>query len=244
MPRPGRLSACVLAGQRGVSPGVLWWRACREGATAPLARKARAVHQLLLGLSLGLGSGLAPGPLLALVIRSSLERGFAAGARVAVSPLLTDVPVIAVAVVLAARLPMAVLGALGIGGGAFVLWLGVKGLREQTPPAEAAADAASPHTDLRRGALTNLLSPHPWVFWITVGAPILAGGGIGGAVLFLGAFYLLLIGTKVGLAWIIATGRSRLIEGRGYAAALRVSGLLLVATGILLIIEGTNALRT
>ena len=202
------------------------------------------MHQLLLGLSLGLGSGLAPGPLLALVIRSSLERGFAAGARVAVSPLLTDVPVIALAVVLAARLPMTVLGALGIGGGAFVLWLGVKTLREQTPPAEAAVDAASPHTDVRRGALTNLLSPHPWVFWITVGAPILVGGGIGGAALFVGAFYLMLIGTKVVLAWIIATGRSRIIKGRGYAAALRVSGLLLAAAGILLIIEGTGVLRT
>jgi threonine/homoserine/homoserine lactone efflux protein len=201
------------------------------------------VHQLLLGLSLGLGSGLAPGPLLALVIRSSLERGFAAGARVAISPLLTDVPVIAAAVVLAARLPMTVLGALAIGGGAFVLWLGAKALRKQTQPTEAAADAASPHTDVRRGALTNLLSPHPWVFWITVGAPILVSGGIGGAALFLGAFYLLLIGTKVVLASIIATGRSRLIKGRGYAAALRVSGLLLAAAGILLIIEGTSALR-
>ena len=202
------------------------------------------MHQLLLGLSLGLGAGLAPGPLLALVIRSSLERGFAAGARVAVSPLLTDLPVIVVAVVLAARLPMTVLGALGIGGGAFVLWLGVKALREQAPPAAQAADTASPHTDLRRGALTNLLSPHPWVFWITVGAPVLVGGGIGGAALFLGAFYLMLIGTKVAMAWIIATGRSRLIQGRGYAAALRVSGLLLAAAGILLIIEGAGALRT
>lgn len=91
------------------------------------------MHQLLLGLSLGLGSGLAPGPLLALVIRSSLERGFAAGARVAVSPLLTDVPVIALAVVLAARLPMTVLGALGIGGGAFVLWLGCQGAARAGP---------------------------------------------------------------------------------------------------------------
>jgi threonine/homoserine/homoserine lactone efflux protein len=182
--------------------------------------------------------------LLALVIRSSLERGFAAGARVAISPLLTDAPVIAVAVVLAARLPVTVVGALGIGGGAFVLWLGVKALREQTPPSEAAADTTSAHTDLRRGVLTNLLSPHPWVFWITVGAPILVGGGIGGAALFLGAFYLLLVGTKVALAWIVATGRSWLIEGRGYAAALRVSGLLLIAAGILLIIEGTSVLRT
>lgn len=121
---------------------------------------------------------------------------------------------------------------------------GVKALREQAPPAEAAVDAVSPHTDVRRGALTNVLSPHPWTFWITVGAPILVGGGIGGAALLLGAFYLMLIGTKVVLAWIIATGRSRLIGGRGYAVALRVSGLLLVAAGILLIIEDTSVLRT
>ena len=43
------------------------------------------MHQLLLGLSLGLGAGLAPGPLLALAIRSSLERGFAADGRSRVS---------------------------------------------------------------------------------------------------------------------------------------------------------------
>jgi threonine/homoserine/homoserine lactone efflux protein len=201
------------------------------------------VHELLLGLSLGLGSGLAPGPLLALVIRSSLERGFAAGARVAFSPLLTDVPVIAIAVVLAARLPKTMLGVLGIIGGAFVLWLGARALREQIPPAEAAASSGSRRTDMYRGALTNLLNPHPWVFWITVGAPILVGGGLGGSALFLGAFYLLLVGTKVVLARAIATGRSRLIGGRGYAAALRVSGLLLIAAGILLVIEGASTLH-
>ncbi|MCW2996303.1 MAG: hypothetical protein JWQ18_3798, partial [Conexibacter sp.] len=31
------------------------------------------MHALLLGLSLGLGAGVAPGPLLAVVIRSTLE---------------------------------------------------------------------------------------------------------------------------------------------------------------------------
>ena len=45
------------------------------------------VEALALGLSLGLGAGLAPGPLLALVIRSTLQDGGAAGIRVALSPL-------------------------------------------------------------------------------------------------------------------------------------------------------------
>jgi threonine/homoserine/homoserine lactone efflux protein len=74
------------------------------------------VDALLLGLSLGLGAGLAPGPLLALVIRSTLEDDIAAGIRVALSPLVTDLPIIVLAVVLASSLPEPALGALGIAG--------------------------------------------------------------------------------------------------------------------------------
>ena len=200
------------------------------------------MDSFLLGLSLGLGAGIAPGPLLALVIRTTLQDGVAAGIRVALSPLITDAPIILLAVVLAASLPDAVLGVLGIAGGAFVIWLGVEALRESPAPAEAAAGAAAPQRDLLRGALTNALSPHPWVFWITVGAPILAQGGAGDAVLFLAAFYLLLIGTKVALALTVGAGRDRLMQGRGYVVLLRASALLLLATGTVLAVEGVRAL--
>ena len=200
------------------------------------------MDSFLLGLSLGLGAGIAPGPLLALVIRSTLQDGVAAGIRVALSPLITDAPIILLAVVLAASLPDAVLGVLGIAGGAFVIWLGVETLRESPAPAEAAAGAAAPQRDLLRGALTNALSPHPWVFWITVGAPILAQGDVGDAVLFLVAFYLLLIGTKVALALTVGAGRDRLMQGRGYVVLLRASAVLLLATGALLAVEGVRTL--
>jgi hypothetical protein len=83
------------------------------------------MHAFLLGLSLGLGAGLAPGPLLAVVIRTTLQAGFAAGARVACGPLISDLPIVLVAVLLATELPGAALGALGVAGGLFVLWLGV-----------------------------------------------------------------------------------------------------------------------
>jgi threonine/homoserine/homoserine lactone efflux protein len=198
---------------------------------------------LLLGFSLGLGAGLAPGPLLALVIRSTLQDGIAAGTRIACSPLITDIPIIVLAVVLASSLPDGALGALGVAGGGFVIWLGVEALRESPAPAEAAAGAASPQRDLLRGALTNALSPHPWVFWITVGAPILADHGTAGSAAFLGAFYLLLIGTKVALAGILDAGRDRLVKGRGYLIVLRGSALLLLATGALLAIEGIQTLE-
>jgi threonine/homoserine/homoserine lactone efflux protein len=200
------------------------------------------MDSFLLGLSLGLGAGLAPGPLLALVVRTTLQDGAAAGVRVAFSPLITDVPIIVIALLVAATLPEAALGALGIAGGAFVIWLGIEALREQPGPAEAAAGAAAPQRDLARGAVTNALSPHPWVFWLTVGAPILAKGDALDSVLFLVAFYLLLIGAKVAIALGIGAGRERLMQGRGYVLLLRGSALLLLATGVVLAVEGAHTL--
>jgi len=200
------------------------------------------MDSFLLGLSLGLGAGLAPGPLLALVIRTALQDGAAAGVRVAFSPLVTDVPIILVAVLLAASLPEEVLGVLGIAGGAFVVWLGIEALRDEPAPAEAAAGAAAPQRDVMRGALTNALSPHPWVFWLTVGAPILAQGTAADAALFLFAFYLLLVGAKVVLAIGVGAGRERLMQGRGYTILLRASAVLLLATGVLLALDGVRAL--
>jgi threonine/homoserine/homoserine lactone efflux protein len=198
------------------------------------------VQALLLGLSLGLGAGVAPGPLLAVVVRSTLEGGFAAGARVAVGPLITDLPIIAVAAVLAAALPEEALAALGVAGGAFLLWLGVEALRDAPEPVEAAAGAPPAAADgaLRRGALVNVLNPHPWVFWITVGVPILGDGTVAQAALFLIPFYIMLIGSKLAVAAALGAGRERLLRGPGYRWALRASGVLLLAAGVALAVEG------
>jgi len=80
------------------------------------------------------------------------------------------------------------------------------------------------------------------VFWITVGAPILAEQGAGGSAAFLVAFYLMLVGSKVAVAGILGAGRERLVQGRGYAVVLRASALLLLATGALLLYEGIQTL--
>jgi threonine/homoserine/homoserine lactone efflux protein len=201
------------------------------------------VHPLLLGLTLGLGAGVAPGPLLAVVIRATLEGGFAAGARVAVGPLITDLPIIAVAAVLAAALPEQALAALGIAGGAFLVWLGVEALRDEPAPVEAAAGAPPVVAgSLRRGAVVNLLNPHPWVFWITVGVPILGDGTAAQAALFLIPFYIMLIGSKLAVAAVLGAGRERLLRGAGYRWALRASGILLLAAGVALAVEGVDQL--
>jgi threonine/homoserine/homoserine lactone efflux protein len=200
------------------------------------------VHALLLGLTLGIGAGVAPGPLLAVVIRSTLEGGFAAGARVACGPLVTDLPIIVLAVVLATSLPEVALAGLGLVGGLFVLWLGAQALRDVPEPVEAAVGGATVAGSVRRGALVNALNPHPWIFWLTVGVPILGDGSTAQAALFLLAFYLMLIGSKIAVAAALGAGRERLLRGPGYRWALRGSGLLLLAAGVLLVAEAITRL--
>ncbi len=53
---------------------------------------------VLIGLGLGLAAGVSPGPLLTLVVSSTLARGFGAGLRVALAPVLTDAPIIVLAI--------------------------------------------------------------------------------------------------------------------------------------------------
>nr|WP_272478117.1 LysE family transporter [Baekduia alba] len=193
-----------------------------------------------------MSAGVAPGPLLAVVIRTTLEGGFAAGARVALGPLLTDLPIIAVAAVLATALPEEGLAALGVAGGIFLGWLGVEALRERPAPVEAPAGGAAAEGgvgSLRRGAVVNLLNPHPWVFWIAVGVPILGDGSVAQGIAFIVPFYIMLIGSKLVVAAALGAGRERLLRGKGYVRALRTSGVLLLAAGAVLAVEGIRQLR-
>jgi len=214
------------------------------GARSQLVDPPRVadVHYLLLGIGLGIGAGLAPGPLLALVITTSLARGFGAGLRVAFSPLITDSIMIAVSVLLVRALPSRAAGALGVVGGLYVVWLGIESVRE-LPVVVETDDGPDP---LRRGALVNLLSPHPWLFWLTVGGSVVVSAwqeAPPAAVGFLVAFFVALIGTKAIVAAIVSSGRRALTE-RGLQRAHRLAGAFLLLTGVLLTVGFGSQLLT
>ncbi|OFW65805.1 MAG: hypothetical protein A2Z12_04540 [Actinobacteria bacterium RBG_16_68_21] len=197
------------------------------------------VTEFLAGLSIGLGAGLAPGPLLALVVTTSLERGFGAGVRVAVAPLITDLPIVALSVWVAASISATAVRALGVGGGLLVAAVGVHtALRAQST--EAAVPPAG--GDMLRGVAVNALSPHPWIFWLVAGGPLLVaawGRAPFFGVAFLAGFYGLLVGSKIAVAAVVArTARNLSPAWRG---RLVVGGAaLLVAGGMVLVWEGLS----
>jgi threonine/homoserine/homoserine lactone efflux protein len=198
---------------------------------------------LLAAVSLGLSAGLSPGPLLATVIAQTMKYGFREGAKTACSPLLTDLPIIVAAVWLLAGLAAYrhILGLVAVAGGLFVAYLAWETFRAGPPSAETGARAAN---SVLKGAAVNLLSPHPYLFWLTVGGPLLLGGyreNPATAAAFLACFYVSLIGAMTLLALAVAKSR-RAITGRGYAIVMKIlaGGLLILAA--LLLREGWRLL--
>ena len=191
---------------------------------------------LFLGFSLGLSAGLAPGPLLALVIQRTLRHGFGSGMRIALAPLLTDLPIVVLALLVISRLPELYLhGIMGLGG-VFVLWLAYEALRETADLSQTAETPPTAQQDYLRGMLVNFLNPHPYLFWATVGAPIVIRAWQQRplfAALFILFFYLLLIGSKVILALILA--RIRLLPAHIYHRMMQISGLLLLVVAVFML---------
>ncbi|MBS1223879.1 MAG: lysine exporter protein [Proteobacteria bacterium] len=197
---------------------------------------------LLSGILLGLSSGLSPGPLLTLVVSETLRHGARAGIGVALAPLLTDLPIILAAVLLLRPLtdqtvPLALIN---LGGGLYLAWLGIQGVRFRGAELEPSDPAGS----LRRGVIANFLNPSPYLFWLAVGAPTVLAAwreGWPAAAVFIVAFYALLVGSKVLLA--LALGRARhLLRSGGYILLMRGLGLLLLGYALLFLRESGRLL--
>jgi threonine/homoserine/homoserine lactone efflux protein len=131
------------------------------------------MESILFAVSLGLFAGISPGPLMALVMTSSLERGFRAGALTAIAPLLTDLPVILLSLVVLRRVPDSFLSAVTVAGGIFIIYVGFKTIRDAGVVRQVDPSAGASSRDVLRGALVNLLAPHPWLFWFTIGTPFM-----------------------------------------------------------------------
>ena len=192
-----------------------------------------------LGVVLGLSAGLAPGPLLAFVISQTLKYNVKEGLKVALAPLITDLPIILITLFLLTKLSnfKMVLAVISFLGGAFILYLSYETI--QTKPLQVAYQDAKPQS-LKKGAMVNALNPHPYLFWFSVGSPTMlkaqAESNLG-AVAFVTSFYVCLVGSKICLALVVGKSRA-FLEGRIYVYTMRVLGVLLFLFALLLFRDG------
>ncbi len=190
---------------------------------------------LYAGIVLGLSMGFSPGPFLMLVISQSLTHGAREGIKVSMAPLITDLPIILLSIFLLSKVVDSVffLFAISLAQGLFLSYLAWENFQTRSIPFEC--QSAIPHS-VRRGVLVNFLNPNPYIFWFTVGSPMVlrewetsAVSSIG----FLFSFYGCLVGAKCFIA--LLAGKSRqFLGGKIYRCLMRFLGILLLLFAIML----------
>jgi len=184
-------------------------------------------------LVLGFTAGFAPGPTSTLVLTQTLRYGLREGAKVSLAPLFTDLPIMLIALFTMGKVSEypQVFGAVSLVGGLFLLYLAGEVFFSAPPSLNV---RTPPSGSLLKGITTNLLNPGPYLFWGTVGSPIMIdafrtgiGAGIGVVVLFLS----MIVGGKFSIA-ALAHFSSGFLRGSGYLWVLRCLGILMFAFAI------------
>jgi threonine/homoserine/homoserine lactone efflux protein len=194
---------------------------------------------LTTGIILGLSAGFAPGPILALVISETLNHDKRAGIKVALAPIITDLPIIVLTLFILSKLSgfHTVLGIISILGGCFILYLGFAHIR--TKGMSVRFDNVKPKS-LQKGIIVNLLSPHPYLFWVSVGGPLTVKAmqhSIIAAAAFITSFYVLLVGSKIGLAILVGNYKS-FLQDKIYINTMRTLGFVLIILATFLFRDG------
>lgn len=183
----------------------------------------------------GLSAGFAPGPLFTLMLSETLQHGRAAGVKVALVPLLTGAPILLVCTLIFSQLETLswLLALIGFSGSLFVLFLGVMSLRVQPVTVDNSQLKAR---SLSKGIVTNFLNPYPYIFWMSVGVPLLSRANdehFSHAAAFIAGFFIMVVLAQISLVAITAVSRG-FMSGPIYINTMRFLGVLMCLMGLLL----------
>ena len=196
---------------------------------------------LITGIVFGFTAGVSPGPLLTVVITETIIHGKAEGIKVAMAPLLTDIPIILVTIFILSKLDdyNSILGIVSLIGGLFIIYLAIESFKAK----EIYIDnqTVKPYS-LRKGIIVNTMNPHPYLFWMTIGVPLIFKSyniGLSTTLAFIISFYAFLVGSKVIVA--ILTDKSRnFLKNKNYIRIMRILGLILLVFAFIFIRDGVK----
>lgn len=195
---------------------------------------------------IGLSMASIPGPVSVLIATQTLRHGARAALLTMTAPLVLD---------MLAMLPLGIFlqasmfsgsgaVALGMGGAAFLIWLGAQsiraGIRHVRSIRATGAAPARGKKDLPpflKGFVTHVASPYPYIFWATVGGSFVRqgfdSGGVAAAAIFPAGFWTGTTTFTLLLIYLVARGK-KLLPAGAEPYLHHASGALLIAGGIYL----------
>lgn len=164
----------------------------------------------LQGLLLGFYAGVSPGPLTTLLVGESLNHGRRAGWRLAIIPLCTDPPVLAVILPLligATAGNDTLIGLIAVLGAVLLAVIAVKSLKVSRSDYEK---GDLPKTSFGKAFAINITNPNLYIGWLTINGTMAVQAyrsSPARLAVFLAAFYLCLLVVKCVL--VLAVGSAR-----------------------------------
>ena len=194
----------------------------------------------LQGAALGFTAAISPGPFQTYLISETLAGGWRRGMPVTLAPLITDLPIILLSLFVLNQLPENFLNIISLAGGLFVLYLAwrIWGSWRQGTDNLKRSDSSSARS-LTRGAIANLLTPGPYLFWALVSGPILLSAlrqSIAAGAAFVLGFYGVMILSLAAIVMIFH--QTRRLGPRVVHILLLFSIFVLVIFGLILIRQG------
>jgi threonine/homoserine/homoserine lactone efflux protein len=198
----------------------------------------------VMGAFFGLTAGLSPGPLLTLVITETLKHNSREGIKVALAPLITDLPIILLTsfVIVGISHYHILLSLISFSGAAYFAWLGYETIN--TGSLDLDGQKVTPDS-LKKGIAANFLNPNPYIFWLTAGIPTAMkaySASLASAVMYFVMFYLVLVGSKITVA-VLADRSKAILNGRTFRVVMIVLGILLFFFAALFIYDGIKGLK-
>jgi threonine/homoserine/homoserine lactone efflux protein len=188
---------------------------------------------LILGVTFAFAAAVQPGPLQTYLVSQTLRNGWRRTAPAALSPLLSDGPIIALVLFVLSRVPGWWERALQCAGGVFLLYLAVSAFRAwREADAKRAAEPHSGRRSLLGATIVNLLNPGPYLGWSLVMGPLLLKGWreapANGIALLVG-FYATMVVCLFGTIVLFAAARN--LGPRVRRVLIGVSAIALAAFG-------------
>lgn len=200
----------------------------------------------LQGFLLGFPASAQPGPMQAFLFSQTLKNGWRHSLILALAPLVSDIPIVLLAVFLLATLPAWAVASLQITGGLFLIYLSWGAFQSGQSTTVQTVQQDVPEHGLLKASLVNLLNPNPYIFWGTIGGVILLEAwrsSVSDAIGFLLGMYLTLCGGfAIFILFFGLVGRADKGDGKLNRWLAYISAVLLCGFGLFQLTRGIVAL--
>ncbi len=199
---------------------------------------------LIFGISFAFAAAAQPGPLQAYIISQTLKRGWRATLPVCLAPLFSDGPIVILVLLLLKTVPDSFMAALRLGGGIFLVFLGITTYNSwKNFESEQVLAVESQQQTLLRAVVVNALNPAPYLGWSLVMGPLFLEGwkaapGNGFALLI--GFYLTFILSLAGIIFVF--GHASRLGPKVSRSLLGLSSIVLFLFGIYQLGMGAQAI--